>query len=282
MIFFSQTGGTKKITQMIMEGVLNSDNSCEIIQIKRAKSKNLEKYEIIGIGTPTFYYREPLNVRNFIKSMDNSEGKHTFLFCTHGSVIGNTFYYMQEELQKKGYVVIGTFDSYSASSLQFYPEIMHTVYHPDEIEIKEAIKFGESICDISLKVKDGDNSLIPKFDLIEDTWWANQSKMLTLDVLKQINPEFSIDTDKCTLCLTCQENCPVDAINVESDPPEIQSEGCIYCLYCEKSCPEGAIIADWKRMRRSSKGNLKLYVSELKKAEDKGKFRPYVDYEKII
>ncbi|MHA1886330.1 MAG: flavodoxin family protein [Promethearchaeota archaeon] len=97
MIFFSQTGGTKKITQKIMEGVLNSDNSCEIIQIKRAQSKNLEKYELIGIGTPTFYYREPLNVRNFIQSMDNSEGKHTFLFCTHGSVIGNTFYHMQEE-----------------------------------------------------------------------------------------------------------------------------------------------------------------------------------------
>jgi Fe-S-cluster-containing hydrogenase component 2 len=159
---------------------------------------------------------------------------------------------------------------------------MHTVNHPDEIEVEEATKFGGTICDISLKVKDGDMNLIPKFDLIEDTWWANQSKTLTLDVLKQINPKFSIDEDKCTLCLTCQENCPVDAINVESNPPEIQNEGCIYCLYCEKSCPEGAIIADWKRMRRSSKGNLKLYVNELKKAEDQGRFRPYVDYENII
>ncbi|MHA1886331.1 MAG: DUF362 domain-containing protein [Promethearchaeota archaeon] len=159
---------------------------------------------------------------------------------------------------------------------------MHTVNHPDEIEIEEATKFGEIICDVSLKVKDGDMSLIPKFDLIEDTWWANQSKMLTLDVLRQINPKFSIDVDKCTLCLTCQENCPVDAINIEVDPPEIQNKGCIFCLYCEKLCPEDAIIADWKRMRRSSKGNLKLYVSELKKAEDQGKFRPYVDYENII
>jgi formate hydrogenlyase subunit 6/NADH:ubiquinone oxidoreductase subunit I len=74
----------------------------------------------------------------------------------------------------------------------------------------------------------------------------------------------------------------MDAIDVEADPPEIQKDSCIFCGYCEKSCPEGAIETNWKLMRVGSKGNLKLYVKELKKAEEKGIFRPYVDYEKII
>jgi Fe-S-cluster-containing hydrogenase component 2 len=246
------------------------------------KSKDLSNYDLIGIGTPTFYYREPVNVHTFIQFMENVDGKHAFLFCTHGSIIGNTFYYMAEELTKKGYQVIDTFDSYSESSIQFYPEIMHTASHPDEIEVEEAVNFGENICDASLRIKNGEVSLLPSFELIEDTWWAKESKMLTLDVLRQINPKFRIDTDQCTLCLTCQENCPADAINVEANPPEIQKEGCIYCLYCEKLCPEGAILADWKRMRRSARGNLKKYIAELKKAENQGKFRPYVDYEGII
>jgi Fe-S-cluster-containing hydrogenase component 2 len=189
---------------------------------------------------------------------------------------------MQEELSKKGYSVIGTFDSYSASSLQFYPEIMHTIKHPDDIELEEAITFGKSICDISLKIKTGESNLFPEFELIDDTWWARDSKRLTTDLLRNIFPKFEINTDVCTKCLKCQDECPTDAIDIEADPPEIQKESCIFCGYCEKLCPEGAIETNWKFMRIASKGNLKKYVQELKKAEEEGKFRPYTDYEQII
>jgi flavodoxin/NAD-dependent dihydropyrimidine dehydrogenase PreA subunit len=282
IIVFSQTGGTEKIAKKIQQGIVSTGNTCEIIRMKGANSIDLSKYDLIGIGTPTFYYREPVNVRNFIKAMDKVEGKHSFLFCTHGSIIGNTFYYMSEELTKKGYLVINSFDSYSESSIQYYPEIMHTANHPDDIEIEEAINFGKNICDFSLRKHKEDTSLIPSFELIEDTWWFKQGNTLTLDVLRQIIPSFEVDVNKCTQCLTCQDNCPVDAINIESDQPKIQMEGCIYCCYCEKSCPESAIIADWEEMVRSSRGNLKKYVNALKEAENQGKFRPYVDYEKIV
>jgi len=282
LIFFSQTGGTERIAYKIQEGILNSDNNCDIIEMKKAENSYLNNYDLIGIGTPTFYYREPINVKNFIQKMKKVGGKHCFIFCTHGSVIGNTFYYMEEELSKNGYLVIDNLDSYSASSIQFYPEIMHTIKHPDEIELEEALNFGKNICDVSLRVKNGETDLIPKFNLIEDTWWAKQSKSLTLDVLRRIFPKFEINTDTCTKCLTCQENCPTDAIDIETEPPEIQKESCIFCGYCEKTCPEGAIETDWKLMRAGSKGNLKMYMQELKKAEEQGKFRPYVDYEKII
>ena len=282
IIFFSQTGGTKKIAEKIIEGIKKSGNDCDIVGIKQASSKDLNKYKLIGIGAPTFYFREPVNVQNFIQEMEEVNGKHSFLFCTHGSIIGNTFYHMSEGLSKKGYLVIGTFDSFSESFIQYYPKIMHTSNHPDEIEVNEATNYGESICDISLRIHKGESSLIPKFELIEDTWWAKSSKALTLDLLRKFNPKFEINIDKCTKCLTCQENCPADAINVEVDPPEIQIEGCIYCLYCEKSCPEEAIVADWDPMRVRARGNLKWYVSALKEAETQGKFRPYVDYEDIV
>ncbi|MFX0030446.1 MAG: EFR1 family ferrodoxin [Candidatus Hermodarchaeota archaeon] len=282
LIFFSQTGGTEEIARKIREGILNSENQCDLIEMKKAKNKPLNDYDLVGIGTPTFFYREPVNVKNFIQNMEKVQGKHCFLFCTHGSVIGNTYYYMAEELREKGYQVIGNFDSYSASSLQFYPEIMHTVNHPDDIEIREALNFGKNICDISLRIRNGETDLIPKFNLIEDTWWAKQSKNLTQEFLRRIFPKFEINEDKCTKCMTCQENCPTDAIDIEAEPPEIQKESCIFCGYCEKACPEGAIETDWKFMRVGSKSNLTLYVQELKKAEEQGKFRPYVDYEKII
>lgn len=282
IIYFSQIGGTEKMAKSIQNGILESGNECELIKIKEVNIENLKNFDLIGIGCPTFYYREPANVRVFIQKMDETNDKHCFIFCTHGSHKGNTFYYMKEELNNKGYVVIGSFDSYSESSLQFYPKIMHTAGHPDEIELVEAKEFGQNICNISLRIKNGELDLIPKFELIENTWWAKDSKMMTPELLRKISPPLEINIDKCTKCLICQNNCPIDAINIENNPPEIQKDGCIFCWYCEKSCPNEAIEAVWSLMREYSRQNLKKYIKILKEAEKQGLFRPHVDYEKII
>ncbi|WXG41976.1 MAG: EFR1 family ferrodoxin [Candidatus Freyarchaeum deiterrae] len=281
IIYFSQTGGTEKIAEMVQRGILKSGNNCEIARIKNVNMKRLKAFDLIGIGTPTFFYREPVNVKNFIQKIDIMNGKHCFILSTHGSIIGNTLYYMKEELSERGFLVIGSFDSYSSTSLQFYPKIMHTANHPDEIELEEAEKFGEKICDISSRIKKGESELIPEFELIDTTWWANDSKKATPESLRNFSPKLKINLDKCTKCLACQENCPVNAINVEANPPEIQNEGCIFCWFCEKLCPVGAIEADWSLMKKIVKPNLKKYIEILKQAEREGKFRPYVDYEKI-
>ena len=278
-IVFSQTGGTEKIAKKIQEGIVKSGNNCELVKIKEVDLTKLDEYELIGLGCPTFFYREPSNVRSFIQTWDSMEGKHCFIFATHGSNLGNTFYYMKEELEKKGLVVIGAFDSYSESSLQFYPKIVHTAGHPDEIELKEAQEFGENLCALSLKIQSGESNLIPSFELAKKTWWARAAKMMTPQILKKISPKFKINMEKCTKCMVCQDNCPVDAIDIEK--LEIQKEGCLFCWFCEKACPAGAIEADWSFMRENLKWNLKNYVKDLKKAELQGRFRPYVDYESI-
>jgi len=282
IICFSQTANTRKIADKIQDGIVDGGNTCKIVEMKHANLNDMHHYDLIGIGTPTFFYREPVNVKAFIQRMDNVGGRHCFMFCTHGSIIGNTFYYMQKGLKEKGYVVIDAFDSYADASLQFYPEIWHTAGHPDEIDLKEAEHFGSDICNVSHRIQNRRSDLIPEFVLVEDTWWARDSKKRTLESLRQAFPEFVINPDKCTECRLCQENCPVDAIDILADPPEIQKEGCIFCLYCEKACPEGAIEADWAFIKKMTRGNLKKYVSVLKEAEKDGKFRPYVDYEKII
>ena len=282
IICFSQTGNTQKLADRISKGIVESGNRCSTIGMKHANIDEIPDYDLIGIGTPTFFYREPVSVGAFIKKMPEQNGRHCFLFCSHGSIMGNTLYYMKEQLKEKGYIVIGTFDSYGDASLQFYPQPWHTAGHPDEIELTEAQQFGQSICDVSARIQNGEQNLVPEFQLIEDTWWAEASRKMTLEALRGVFPKFSINPDKCNQCLICQENCPVDAIDMEVDPPEIQKEGCIFCLFCEKACPEGAIEGDWTLIKKVTRGNLEKYVAALKEAEKEGKFRPHLDYEKII
>lgn len=281
IIYFSQTKNTEKIAYKIQNGILENGNHCRIEKIKDVDIEILKNFDIIGLGTPTFFYREPRNVEIFIKELPIMKDKHCFLFCTHGSLIGNTFFRMSEALKNKGLVVIGTFDTYASSSIQFYPTPMHTEGHPDEIEFKQAYQFGKEICGISERIRQGELNLIPEFEIISDTWWARESERLTLEVLRKISPEFKINTDKCTRCLICQESCPVGAIDVEVEPPEIQKEGCIFCWACEKLCPVGAIETNWDLMKNGAAKNLLRYIEVLKNAEEKGKFRPYIDYKKI-
>lgn len=281
IIYFSQTGNTEKIGKKIQEGIIASGNECSLVKIKQAEMNQILNYDLIGIGTPTFYYREPKNVQNFLQGLNKVENKHFFLFRTHGAIPGNTFYYMAKTINEKGGLIIAHFDSYASSSLQFYPEVMHTAGHPDEIDLEAAKQFGRHLPDLSRDIAQGNQKPLPSIELIEDTWWERDSRVINSMGMGNMAPKFHINIEKCTKCLLCQEECPVNAINIEADPPEIQNEGCLFCFYCEKLCPVGAIEADWTMMKAAVKGNLRKYVKELKQAEKDGKFRPLVEYENI-
>jgi len=91
IIYFSQTGGTEKIAKTILQGIINSGNKCEIVKIKSANIKNLDNFDLIGIGTPTFFYREPRNVSQFI-----NHSHHIFRRISHST--------QREVIVNKGFV----------------------------------------------------------------------------------------------------------------------------------------------------------------------------------
>ncbi len=281
IVEFSQSGNTREIARAISEGIIDSGNSADIVPIKNAGSNCADGYDLIGIGTPTFFYREPRNVSDFIRKMAFLAGGRCFIFCTHGSIIGNTFHNMRNLLNERGYTVIGAFDCYASTSLQFYPAVMHTEGHPDPSDKDNARRFGKEICDLSRRIQKGEKEHVPTFTVVKDVWWSKTAQMLSQDFLRKISPKLEVDLNKCTRCLQCEQNCPVDAIDIMNDPPLIQLEACIFCWYCEKSCPEKAIIADWTDMQAGSRANLKKYIVELEAAERSGTFRPHVDYKKI-
>lgn len=61
---------------------------------------------------------------------------------------------------------------------------------------------------------------------------------------------FSIE-NRCSQCMTCQENCPVDAIKV-TKVPVFDYEKCIHCYCCHEICPESAIGLKKSLLQRSS------------------------------
>jgi ferredoxin len=50
-----------------------------------------------------------------------------------------------------------------------------------------------------------------------------------------------VDSDLCTACGTCIDQCPVSALSMDEDIPQVDADTCITCFCCQEMCPEKAI-----------------------------------------
>jgi flavodoxin len=164
IIYFSQTGNTLRIAECIRDGILAADGQCEMTILKDAKTKSLSGYDLVGIGAPVFWYKEPSNVRDFIEGLPELNGQHWFVFCTHGNIIGNYFPSVAEKLQAKRATVIGFHNTYANITVPFYPQPSYTSGHPDVVDFEQAKDFGKEIIKRSVKITNGDRDLIPGMD----------------------------------------------------------------------------------------------------------------------
>jgi ferredoxin len=72
----------------------------------------------------------------------------------------------------------------------------------------------------------------------------------------------AVDTDKCTMCLSCVGACPESALGDNPERPQLRfiEKNCVQCGLCVSTCPEDALslvprmlLADAGRARRQSR-----------------------------
>lgn len=276
IICFSQTGNTRKVAECIQQGINEIADSCELISLFDVNVESLSRYDLIGLGFPVFYYKEPFNISDFIENLPIMKDKQWFVFCSHGSVLGVTLASATERLDKKGITVIGSHHTYSDATLPFYPYPTVTTGHPDDQDLKEAFEFGKSIAACSLAVAKGDTGCIQKPAPVAVEWASEQAAALTREFMDKAFPRLSINAETCIQCGDCMDACPVDGIEIEADPPRIQ-DPCIYCWNCAKICPTCSIETDWSGFDGIAASQYAKYIKALNDAEARGEFRWLVD-----
>ncbi len=283
IIYFSQTGNTKKIAEAIHRGVQGVLGECDISALKSVSPEDLTNFDLIGLGYPTIA-AEPPNLRSFVSQMSGLEGKHVFTFNTHGTLPSGPAGIVPP-LRQKGLKVLGFKDWYGSVYHPCLPKPYWTDGHPDEIDLKEAEDYGREMAEISQRIYLGEKNLVPTFPN-ENEWqsFRNPLSVATdlLDARVMSKNQMRINSERCTECNLCATNCPVGAIDVSVSPGTVNTDKCFTCWFCWNICPEGAIKVDFEHYARvHDYWTEKIIVPMIEAAEARGDFRRLVPLEDV-
>ena len=247
VIYFSQTGNTKKAAEAIQGGIRSAAGHCDLLRVQDAEVGNLSGYDLIGVGGPVFVFKPSVNLNIFMSRLSPLKGKPCFIFATHGGHPGNFMPAARRILERQGLEVIGAFDCDGEVTRPSYPYPFWTGGHPDQIDLQMAASFGQEIVERHQRISGGQGVSRPYFEWLKDPIYYRSVKVWDANKIRSkgfIVP-MTLDQTKCSYpeCRLCVDHCPMRSIDL-SVTPIVFRRGCISCLFCEKICPTGAIHID--------------------------------------
>ena len=292
VIYYSQTGNTEQIARAVRKGMGEVAGGCEIVRINEIKPHEVEKYDLIGIGSPVWNGGETPNVRRFIEAIPKQNGRHIFSFCTHGVMPEHYFPTAVRRLKNRGFAVIGSKNWFGSVHFQLASSPYYTEGHPDEIDLKEAEEFGKEMVERSRRIKEGEADLIPT---LSPYVFTPQLWVLTEFYRSGHNPHgrLKYDPEKCLYpkCSLCVENCLMEYIDLSASPRKYGSLGTecdmwLGCTFCEMICPTGAIYCDWEAFLKESGELLSMFEfnpleEAAKQCVASGKLRMLIPFEEV-
>lgn len=246
IVYFSQGGTTARVTEYIATGLRTAEYRVDLCNMKDECPPNLDGYDLLGIGSPAYYYRPPFNVMDYVNSLPDLNGLPAFVFVLHGTYRGDAGNTLRHTLASKGGREVGYFHCRGADYALIYLKAGHLFSpdHPTAEELAQAEAFGR---EVAAHVA-GKPYIRPRDDHPPSMVYRLERFLTSRWVVRQIYSRlFRVDAKSCTACGLCVEVCPVGNIAADKDGRPIWGRNCLGCLTCEMRCPQEAITspANW-------------------------------------
>jgi len=234
--YFSGTGNTEIVAKMIKEEFCHHQYEVDLIRIEDVLKNNMkidmQKYDLIGIGSQVIGYAAPNIVKDFIHILPNEEARKVFIFRTAGGVAPvnyNASKSIIRKLAKKGYEVFyeRIFAISSNWIIKYDDDIIGQLHKATKKKVsimcEELVRGDKRILKTSMKLK-----VLMAF------------LMLICPPLMPLVGKDYIVSKECTHCGLCIKNCPVDNIYEKKDQIKFKMS-CNACMRCVYACPKNAI-----------------------------------------
>jgi flavodoxin/NAD-dependent dihydropyrimidine dehydrogenase PreA subunit len=268
VIYFSQGGSTTQVAQSIGSGLRAAGHEVTLCNLRDEPPPPLHGYDLLGVGSPVYYYRLPFNVETYIKGLPDMAGFPAFAFVLHATYRGDGGNDLCRGLAQKGARLVGYLHSYGAGT--FYGYFKHGYQfspgHPSTEELARAEAFGQETAERAASQAAAVVLDEPRLAAIYRLERSLIGQWLTRNVYSRL---FRVNKAKCTGCGRCVQECPVDNISMNADKHPVWGRECILCLYCEMNCPEEAV---------SSPVNLPIFLPFLKYNMHAGSHDPKLDH----
>lgn len=235
IVYFSQNHTTARVAESIADGLRRAGYLTDMCNLKNESYPDLSDYDLVGIGTPVYYFRPPFNIQKFVQGLRHLNKQRYFVFMLYANYLWNAYEFMRIALLKKGAETVGYFQCRGASNYFGYINLGYqfSLNHPTVEELAQAEEFG---------FKMGNHQPVftdylqpPIIYRIERLF---TSKWLADNIYSRL---FSVDKQKCKKCGLCMKVCPTKNIIEGKNEFPVWLRNCLLCAMCEAKCPNGAI-----------------------------------------
>ena len=215
-IFFSPTGGTKKVVDAVAQGWGGTFRTVDLM--KNTEKKHFRSDDLCLVAVPSYGGRVPAAA---VQELDllSGNGARAVLIAVFGNrAIDDTLTELQDVLQRAGFRTVAAMEAVAQHSL--LPQF--GAGRPDEADRQELTEFAQQI-----RRKLEDNQLPGQLELPGSRPYRTYKGV-------PLKPSVS---GGCIGCGICARECPVGAIPM-TNYRMTDSQKCISCMHCVQVCPK--------------------------------------------
>ena len=219
-IYFSPTGGTKRVSEIVAKALSADVISVDLTDRSFERCKYLlSKEDTAVIAVPSFGGRVPSTAVKRLSVMQGN-GARAVLICVYGNrAYEDTLVELADTSAKAGFNIVAAISAIAEHSVvrQF------AAGRPDDADIANLNGFARQIRD---KLESGD-IVSPEIPGNRPYKKSSGSEMIPMP------------TKDCVKCGICAKECPVGAID-KNDVKNVDGSLCISCMRCISVCPHSA------------------------------------------
>lgn len=245
IIYFSGTGNTHAVAGALAEELRGLGIAARPMSVEKiddvGKAGIFSNSDLIIFAYPVYGGAMPMPMKRFIDSMPDMPGsKDAAVVCTQMMASGDGAWYYHDEIEKKGFKVKWTFHFRMPNNVSI--KAWHIPYRSKLGAADKALeRRRESIKRAARKIAEGRRSITGKGPLGKLLGLMQRPAYLKMTEYPFQSP-FSVNPDKCTLCMKCVKMCPEGNIKYEKGRL-VHGDRCALCMRCYNFCPELAVEA---------------------------------------